>query len=112
MSDVSLLRVRPVAPRLPLATKLPSSERPGAEWMSAADRPAIEPHRRTSVPPPATDQVRARSGAFSREGMNRMAKRNGNREMKKPKQNKPKGAGASSVAELARTSASIIGKRR
>lgn len=41
-----------------------------------------------------------------------MAKRNGNRELKKPKQSKPKGQGASSVAELAKTSASIIGKKR
>lgn len=39
-----------------------------------------------------------------------MAKRNGNRELKKPKQNKPKGAGASSVAELARNSKPGSGK--
>jgi hypothetical protein len=41
-----------------------------------------------------------------------MAKRNGNREMKKPKQNKPKNAGASSVAELARETRHIQTKRR
>jgi hypothetical protein len=32
-----------------------------------------------------------------------MAKRNGNREFKKPKQEKARGAGASSIAELAKT---------
>lgn len=41
-----------------------------------------------------------------------MAKRNGNRELKKPKQNKQKGSGASSVAELARTPVSTPGKKR
>ena len=40
-----------------------------------------------------------------------MAKRNGNRELKKPKQNKPKGSGASSVAELAKAAAAVGRKR-
>jgi hypothetical protein len=40
-----------------------------------------------------------------------MAKRNGNRELKKPKQNKSKASGASSVAELAKTTRPVTGKR-
>ena len=40
-----------------------------------------------------------------------MAKRNGNRELKKPKQNKSKSQGASSVAELSRTGKSVAGKK-
>jgi hypothetical protein len=42
-----------------------------------------------------------------------MAKRNGNREFKKPKQEKAKAAGASSIAELAKTQrASILAPRK
>lgn len=41
-----------------------------------------------------------------------MAKRNGNRELKKPKQNKPQNLAASSVAELSKTPKQAIGKRR
>jgi hypothetical protein len=41
-----------------------------------------------------------------------MAKRNGNRELKKPKQNKPQNLGASSVAELSKAPKQAIGKRR
>jgi hypothetical protein len=40
-----------------------------------------------------------------------MPKRNGNRELKKPKQSKPKGSGASSVAELAKSVKPVVGKR-
>jgi hypothetical protein len=40
-----------------------------------------------------------------------MAKRNGNRELKKPKQNKPRNTGASSVAELARDGRQARSKR-
>ena len=40
-----------------------------------------------------------------------MAKRNGNRELRKPKQNKPKGSAASSVAELAKSAKLVAGKR-
>jgi hypothetical protein len=40
-----------------------------------------------------------------------MAKRNGNRELKKPKQNKSKGPGASSVAELAKAATPIARRR-
>ena len=40
-----------------------------------------------------------------------MAKRNGNRELKKPKQNKEKNVGATSVADLARAPRPAGGKR-
>ena len=41
-----------------------------------------------------------------------MAKRNGNRELKKPKQNKPKDTGATSVLELANQRKPIAGGRK
>lgn len=41
-----------------------------------------------------------------------MAKRNGNRELKKPKQVKTKPAGAGSVAELANARGASVGGRR
>jgi len=41
-----------------------------------------------------------------------MAKRNGNRELRKPKQNKPKAAAAASVSELSRTARPIVAKRK
>ncbi len=41
-----------------------------------------------------------------------MAKRNGNRELKKPKQIKTKTEGAMSVSELANTRKPVVGGRR
>lgn len=41
-----------------------------------------------------------------------MAKRNGNRELKKPKQNKPKTGGNTSVADLAKAAKQVVGGRR
>ena len=41
-----------------------------------------------------------------------MAKRNGNRELKKPKQNKSTDKGASSVAELANQRKPLVGGRK
>lgn len=69
-------------------------------------------NRRTPVPLMAWTMSVRRAERFPTKWKYRMAKRNGNRELKKPKQSKPKGQGASSVAELAKISASIIGKKR
>lgn len=41
-----------------------------------------------------------------------MGKRIGNREMKKPKQNKQKGSDTLTVAELAKAGKQAVGKRR
>jgi hypothetical protein len=55
------------------------------------------------MPPP--DRTR------SNERTSQMAKRKGNRELKKPKQNKPRNAAASSVAELAKAGKAMGGRK-
>ena len=47
-----------------------------------------------------------------RQGKQTMAKRNGNRELKKPKQIKSKDTGARSVSELANQRKPVVGGRK
>lgn len=58
----------------------------------------------------AWSHSRAPSRFARQKKASKMAKRNGNRELKKPKQTKAKSSSASSVAELAKIAKSSAGK--